>query len=205
MSMIGPDRQGPQEVLQDIQPAIETIWQVLEAAGAAAAEYLESAKLPRDPFLLSTLVRAHARQRLDAHGPIAVDSPNGLMREPLANVGLSLTYRNSYRIKILKAANGAMRPPGSHRMEDYYEQLTIFQDQVDAMNLVVIWDLAPDGTLSLKLVCPRDGSMTRSSVSVHWMIALPHPAETMKPAQVTEVADDAVLDIPIERVEDREL
>ncbi len=205
ISVISPDRQGAAEVCQDIAPALETIWRILEGAGAAALEYLENEGFKRDPYLLSAIVRAQACKRFDAEGPSAVGAPDSLIREPLPNMGLSFVYGGAYQLKIRKAAHGSLPPPGSQRAENYCEQLSLFRDEIYGMHLFVIWDLAPDGALSLKLVCPREGSASRSTVSVHWMVELSHPAETMLPAPITEVADDDVLDIPIELVDDQEL
>lgn len=200
--MIGTTRQGAHEVLADVAPVAGPMWRALEKGTHAGAEYFDALGQPIERFLYSSIVRFHARLSLDGEGLFSADDPSPVTREPLANIGLLLHFRE-YSIRILKAANGSLRPARSIAMQGYCEQLALFSQDVDSMNLIVIWDATVDGALaSVKLVCPRYAPLKKASVSVHWMIDVPHPAETMSVDSLEHVDDDDVLDIPIERLED---
>jgi hypothetical protein len=114
----------------------------------------------------------------------------------LANNGLILTY-GDYCIRIRKSDDGKVPVPGgSSVLQDFYQQVAFrFGDghAESRTNLLILWDvIKPSYALApnLYLAYPLSGGVSRDSVVIGWMVAIPHFTETV--GKASERVPDAV-------------
>lgn len=182
-----------EEMLDRIAPLIPTLYQALEKAVQEARGFFpadEESGLPVDPFLFPNLFRYYAKLHLDNAGHETED----LGRESLPNNGLLLRYAGLH-LRILKASNGGVPPPGDSDMKQaYYMQHVLPFPLEEGMkpiewNLLVLWDVTPGYLMKdLTLALPRTGR--DSEVEVHWIGKIPHPILELRSEPAEQVPDD---------------
>jgi len=98
---------------------------------------------------------------------------------PLSFNGLEAIYKGR-TLKFYKGVNG--RPPAcgkSDTRKAFYQQslFGVADEQFSARKLVVIYNVARDGTLlGLDLACPKGVVTDYEPPELHWSIPVPHPA-----------------------------
>lgn len=200
-----PPAPSPEEVLKDLAALIPAVYGAIEDGTQGAREYFEDLGAPVDPYLGSAIVRWRGKRYLD--GTATVGSDVEYEREELSNNGLALHFRDgrSYAIRIRKADHGMLPVPGPSRtLRAFYRQEQLSFDYGinghqpdDPLNLIFLWEVTDTYRLKgFRLVCPRDGELTRESVRWHWDVEVPHPALTVDGATSVEQPDD--LDIGLD-------
>lgn len=163
-------------VRTDVDPLLPLLRRLLDDAAGKARDYPQMNLERRDLCFMSHLVRLHVKSELVGLGFDCRD---------IANTGLFFTYQK-YPVRILKADEGELPLPGqSRKMHDYYGQersLELFpretQQQTDGPNLIYLWDVNGDYFVDrLKLICPKAGGDTRSSIEIHWQDILLSPKQ----------------------------
>jgi hypothetical protein len=173
----------PDKVVEDLKLIIPVLYEGMEAGATAARDYFGGLDAEIEPFLFATLTRYHANRRLNQLSPAVP-----FARAELSNNGIFLVY-NMYHLRILKMDDGQVPSAGhSQSKHSFYSQ--IWQPPLpyaeldepaphDHLNLVVLWDVSKRGNLKdLVLVCPKRSGIGRCGVSIHWSIAIGHPATT---------------------------
>jgi hypothetical protein len=187
ISMVRPGDQGAAKTLQALDPVIKVVYPALEAAVHESREFFPEDR-PIDSALFPNLVRYFVKVALTARGLTAVEEDQPLLKhEILPNNGLYLEF-GPRRIRIRKADNGGLPAAASRSLADFYQQDTLFDEEISFQNLLLLWDVI-EGIVHLQLVCPktRDGA-------VHWSIPVAHPAETHKAPPAEEPQE---IDLPI--------
>jgi hypothetical protein len=215
MTMLLAHEQDPDAVLWRLGPLVPILYRAVEAGIAESLDFFSSREQPVDPCLQPNLVRWKAKQILDEAGHLTeLESDNVVplagrtfARLPIANNGLQLSYADLL-LRILKSDGGGVPLAGASRARQrFYHQLSLLgEEAVDVLKLLVLWDvdqLGLDG--ELLLVCPKRGAETKDSLEVHWMVAIPHPAEgfgaTSDPAPDRGDQDDGLYRLPGRDVE----
>jgi len=183
------------------------VYKAIESSAVIAKTYFDKLDEQEvDTWLASHIVRYHAGIYIDQR----LSKIKGLHREPLANSGLYLEFKN-YRIRIRKSDEGEMPDPGpSLTMQAFYQQRlhgwdSVVGDEEPApVNLLIVWDATRSYVLlGMDLVCPKHGSEDRGSAEKHWKIAIPHPAATLRPVRSEPIdipaAESDVDDLPYTR------
>lgn len=134
----------------------------------------------KDRSLFSHLVRYEMKEYLKGAGFDCAER---------ANTGVYFTV-GKYPLIMLKADDGGIpTPKESAYKQAYYRQshqLWLFpfpqetREQLEGPNLLLLWDVTAEGILDeVQLACPKGGDITRESVETHWIVPVPHPAETI--------------------------
>src|SRR5579885_1094017 len=181
------------EVLQAIEPIVESVYRALEDAIDLGKQFFPEGKRI-DPFLFPNLVRYHTLERLQ---PASLEIDQFVI-ERLSNNGISMRFRE-YQIRIWKADEGELPAPGySQSKIQFYEQQELFAG-MRYLKLAIIWDVTPAGTLKkLLLVCPKGDGPPFANGLAHWQIEIPHPATKISaPPRATNAASD---DLPLTRI-----
>lgn len=185
--MIGPDDQGAEATLEALAPVVEVVFPAAEAAIQSSREFFPEGQAV-DAALFPNLVRYHIKVALNSRGLTAVEEDEPLLKhEILPNNGLYLEY-GPRRIRIRKADHGGLPVAASRSLRDFYQQDSLFAEDIEFQNLVLLWDMV-DGVVELQLACPkkRDGA-------VHWSTPVEHPAHAHE-ALTAEKEED--FDLPI--------
>jgi hypothetical protein len=197
-------------VLTTLRPHLNVVWQALEDGARAAQEYLEQfpSKSGRRlcPYTFPVLVRLHAKQQLEATfaGEIDDEEDETIVGDLPSN-GLHLRT-GPYSMRIRMSDDGLLPVPGSSKvLRRFYDQpldADLFGDNelVSELRLMVLWERTKKGVLGLDLVCPKTGGASRTDVSEHWRIPIPHPAfgVEVSAASISPVHDDLDLyDTPL--------
>ena len=127
---------------------------------------------------------------LDAHDESS-DAP--FERVGLANNGICL-LRGSNVIRVRKADDGRLPPPGSSAQEQFYAQqmslplhLVGLNEPVDPTNFLILWGISPvDRVMNdLVIACPN------GSKEPHWYAKVPHPVIGLRRSrQIAPVTTD---------------
>lgn len=184
--MLLAHEQDPDAVLRRLAPLTPVLYRAVEAGIAESLDFFSTREQPVDPCLQPNIVRWRAKQILDDAGHLTeLEHENVValpyrqfVRMPVANNGLQLSYGDLV-LRILKADGGDVPLAGASRARQrFYHQLSLLDEAIDVLRLLVLWDVDCTGLSGeLLLVCPRRGAETRDSLEVHWMVPIPHPAE----------------------------
>lgn len=169
-----------QEALDRIQPIITGLYEAAEKAAQSARMFFDQeADGAVDPYLFPNLFRFHAKRYLDALGHEVKE----FGRDSLPNNGLLVRF-NGFHLRILKAQNKGVPPPGqSESKQAYYcQQLALpYSDAATPglnlpidWNLLVIWDVTKEYVLrDLQLGLPK--IVLEDDFLMHWVEPIPHP------------------------------
>jgi hypothetical protein len=178
----------PDEVLDDLRPLTDELWPALESANTKALAFFDAttAGEPRrwDAGTHAQITRYHAIPLLDSAGIKAQEEAGDppFERIGLANNGICLV-RGRYVIRVRKADDGRLPPPGSIAQEEFYAQqmslpfnLIGIDPPDDPANFVILWGIsAIDHAMNdLVLACPSAGK------EPHWYSKIAHPVVTMR-------------------------
>lgn len=180
----------PDAVLADLRPLTDLLWPALEEANRKALVFFDEASAGEARrWCAGThagLTRYHLIPLLDSAGVAALEEsgdPALFERIGLANNGICL-LRGRYVIRVRKADDGRLPPPGSAAQEDFYAQqmslpfnLLGMEEPHDPANFVVLWGVGSvDHALNdLVLVCP---SATKEP---YWYAKIAHPIMSLQP------------------------
>ncbi len=192
----------PNEVLTQLSPILSILFQTIEEAVLWTKDFFEGNTREVDPSLAPNMVCYYAKDALRKRGQ-AVEDDIGM--EPLANNGLMLTY-GGMAVRILKADNGSLPPPGYSRARQafYHQQYALDFPSAKGiyrpsmLNLILLWNADPGYVFQgLTLSCPKGGDTRRSSVEEYWRVPVPHPVLLLEDRPVksdVEPAEDLPLD-----------
>jgi hypothetical protein len=210
--MLPADQQGSRAVLARLDPLVPILYRSIEAGVAESLNFFGARGRPVDPYLQPNIVRWKAKQVLDAaghdtqleDGQVIVAKGLTFHRQPIANNGLQVSY-GDLLLRILKMDGAGVPLAGPSRArQSFYEQLSLFEQDVERLKLLVLWSADAGGLAGdLFLVCPRRGAETRQSLEVHWVTAIPHPADRRKPEDDSSQEDqedegEALYRLPLE-------
>jgi hypothetical protein len=179
-------------VLAELRPLTDAVWLALEEANSAALTFFEPEGRRWDAGVHAQLTRYHLIPLLDEAG-LAVAEEAGDMpyeRVGLANNGVCL-IRGRHVVRVRKADDGRLPPPGSAAQEAFYAQqmslpfnLEGMHQPEDPANFLILWGLHPaDRTLNdLVLACPSATS------EPHWYAKVEHPVTSLRQSTVAPAA-----------------
>jgi hypothetical protein len=170
----------PEEVLSKLLPFLSHVHPIFEASTQEATidEFTSKGEEEIEGCHHSSAIRIRVRRQLKNKPP---DLQYDI--EPLNNNGLEV-WHLGHNIKFLKGVNGKPPAPGKSEIRKafYQQPLPLDGDHCTAERLVVIYNVAADGTfLGLDLACPKDVVSDYSIPELHWSIPVPHPATLQKP------------------------
>lgn len=168
----------PEEILSKLLAFLSHVYPMFEAATAEATvdEFTSKGEEEIEGCHHSSAIRIRVRRLLK-------NKPSHLNYdiEPLNNNGLEV-WHLEHNIKFFKGVNGKPPAPGKSENRKAFYQQPLFGDHFRAEKLVVIYNVAADGTfLGLDLACPKDITTDYGIPELHWSIPVPHPA-TLKRA-----------------------
>lgn len=174
----------PEVVLEELKPLTDAVWVALEQANQEALAFFEPEARRWDAGVHAQLTRYHVIPLLDEAGLVAREETGDLPYERigLANNGVCLV-RGRHVVRLRKADDGRIPPPGSASQEAFYAQqmslplhLEDAQEPEDPANFLILWGLHPaDQTLNdLVLACPS------ANAEPHWYARIEHPAISLR-------------------------
>lgn len=184
-----------EEMLARISSLVPLLYQSTDRAAQQARAFFDG-KQRIDPYLFPNLFRYFAKEQLDSGGQEVED----LGRDDLPNNGLLVRF-NGLQLRILKAYNGSVPPPGDSepKIAYYNQQLplplsSLIQTRGETRiewNLIVLWDVSAEYLMRpLRLALPRSGR--DNDVDVDWIATIPNPILSIQasPDQEAPPADD---------------
>ncbi len=180
------------QALQELYPLTTPLREYLSEAKAIGLPYFRKRDLAVNETLMSCMIRFEVGRLFRESGLQVEDESEEAASDfslaQAALLGLAGTYRG-YHFRILKSPDGTLPPPGpSERRQAFYaQQLQLFDFNGDPRNLrpnvVLLWRFPRNGSVpELFLAVPRSGNVTRASVQDHYIVTIPHPVSTVKPA-----------------------
>jgi hypothetical protein len=198
-------------MLERVSPIVPVLYQAIEKAGEQVRNFFATDANQKgekgpivDPYLAPALLRFYAKHYLDQAG----HDVEAFGRDDVPNNGLLVRWKGLH-LKILKAHNGGVPPPGdSEPKQDYYnQQLALLpspSQQADytpiEWNLLVLWDASPAYEIKdLILALPKFGRDSR--VETHWSGTIPYPILGIEPesSRDDQVAADDLDDMSLRR------
>jgi hypothetical protein len=182
----------PEEILSKLQPLLSHVYPMFEAATLEATidEFTSKGDTDIEGCHHSSAIRIRVRRALKNKPPhLKYDI------EPLVNNGLEVSHLG-HIIKFYKGVNGSPPAPGKSESRKAFYQQPLFGDHFRAANLVVIYNVASDGTfLGLDLACPKDVVSDYAIPELHWSIPVPHPATLQRVDEKYEQPPDELNEI----------
>jgi hypothetical protein len=195
MSVLRPEDQTPEATIEALGSIWPIVYPAMEGAVQQALEFFGDGAIDRPLF--PNLVRYHVKVALNSGGLTVVDEDDDqprLEHSILSNNGLLLAYDHR-RIRIRKADHGELPGPGhSETLRRFYQQQLSLIDgvEVEIQKLMLLWDVR-GSDVDLRLACPKGG--VGHKAWAHWIVAVPHPAETYEAPQTQD--DSFEFDVPI--------
>jgi hypothetical protein len=170
---------------RELDCVLERCRAALRFGAAEAARFFKGKR--SDDDLFCHLVRYFAMTSLGKSSAELQQRGAELLVDRLNNSGIELRWR-SYRIRVWRAPNGMLPPPGvSQRRREFYNQLSLGLADEGEINVALLWDADEEGQLlSLWLVCPRSPMDPKS---VHWRIPV-HESTGAVAATLPEEEED---------------
>lgn len=164
------------------------LYRLIEEGTVAANSFFDDQpdSPPPDPFLYPGIVRWHIARALDGLNDTSITYE----RTELPNNGIEVRYAGQ-RIKVFKSTpEGELPAPGSSIARQGFYQWSLFGDDEQPTNLVVMWEVDSSYNLnSVQLVCPRADGPVWKPGQQDWAITLPHPASIQMVSEVAESED----------------
>lgn len=169
-------------------PLLRLLYQLIEEGTEIAFSFFDGQPEPTfpDPYLYPAVVRWHITRTLDALSGTSITYE----RAELPSNGVEVRYQGQ-RLKVFKSTpEGALPAPGlSLPRQDFY-QPSLFGEDGESPNLVVMWELDSSYHLaSVQLVCPKGDGTPWKTGQQAWAVRLPHPASFEVPPTIEESGD----------------
>jgi hypothetical protein len=178
----------PEDVLSKLWPLLSYSYRIYEALVAEATfeEFTSKGEIEIEGCHHSSAVRIRVRRALKQR-----PSDLTFTTIPLANNGIEIHYLD-HRIKFYKGVDGQPPPCGdSEAKRAFYQQSFLDEDELHAQNLVVICNVAKDGSfLGLDLACPKGVVTDSAPPECYWSVPIPHPATDLTVAAPYDVPPD---------------
>jgi hypothetical protein len=171
-------------VLAELRPLTDAVWLALEEANQEALAFFEPNDRRWDAGVHAQLTRYHLIPLLDETGLVTAEEAGDAPYERvgLANNGVCL-IRGRHVVRVRKADDGRLPPPGSAAQEAFYAQQMSLPFNIegasepeDPANFLILWGLHPaDRALNdLVLACPSATS------EPHWYAHIEHPLTSLR-------------------------
>ncbi len=186
MKNIPPPDDDPdgQKDLDRHRAFLELVYRGLEAGVESTRAHFTTFKLTYSGTAFSSLVRCHLHEHIERNKHLHPE----LKVLRLANDGVLIEHAGCV-MRMWKAGEDGTLPPArsSQTKAEHYRQVELFAygtPGVSPRKLVILFELDEQHALSeVWLVCPRNDVDSWNPPDIHWQIRVPHPAESIQPAQ----------------------